>query len=162
MVVPGKNKSMVVPGKKEKRVLCRMRLIPELLVQNINISKRFYVDVLEFEVTFERPQEGFVYFSREGVDLMCEELSAPGRRWLTGEMQVPFGRGINFQWEVSDVDALYRQVSRLSPTSIYLPIEDKSYQTAKREVFQRQFIAQDPDGYLFRFCSEQTNLKSER
>lgn len=142
----------------------KMRLIPELLVRNMNISRRFYVDVLEFEVKFERPQEGFVYFSREGVDLMCEEVSAPGRRWLTGEMQIPFGRGINFQWEVSDVDALYQQVSKLSPSSIYLSIEDKLYETADKVILQRQFIVQDPDGYLFRFCNEQTNLKfqSER
>ena len=87
---------------------------------------------------------------------MAEEI-ADGRRWLTGKMTKPFGRGINFQWDVAEIEELYARVKMKASDSIYLKIETTSYQCADKVVIKRQFIAQDPDGYLFRFCSEITN-----
>lgn len=130
-----------------------MKLIPELLCTNLSKTKIFYVDLLGFTVKYERLKEKFIFFTREGIDLMIEEATGPGRRWITGELKQPFGRGINFQCEIVDVKGFFDRVKALSPESIYLDLEQKSYQCDSKFVEQTQFIVQDPDGYLFRFCS---------
>jgi len=129
-----------------------MQVVPELLCSDIEATKHFYVGLLGFEIKHERPEEKFAYFTREGIDLMCEEIHGPGRRWHTGDMDLPLGRGVNFQWEVSRVSELYDRVKELSPESIYLELEEASYRCGDQVVNQQQFVVQDPDGYLFRFC----------
>ena len=104
-----------------------MKVVPELLCSDIEVTKKFYAEVLGFSVSHERPAERFAYFSRDGVDIMAEEYEAPGRHWITGAMEKPFGRGVNFQWEVSDVAALFEHVRKTSPDSIYMDIETKTY-----------------------------------
>ena len=131
-----------------------LKVVPELYCSDIEITKRFYVEAFGFEIKYERPEELFVYFTLEGVDIMVEQLSASGRRWLTGEMETPFGRGVNFQWDVAEIDNLYSRVLTAAPGSIYLEMEAKAYQCGTETALQKQFIAQDPDGYLFRFCCE--------
>lgn len=132
-----------------------LKLIPELYCSDIIVSKKFYLDVLGFKIAYERLEENFIYFTLDGVDIMIEEVSQTQRRWLTGELIKPFGRGVNFQWDVLDINKIYDRVVSLAPNSIYLDIEVESYQCDEEEVIQKQFIVQDPDGYLFRFCCEQ-------
>ena len=130
-----------------------MKIVPELLCRDIEATKAFYLETFGFQLKYERRNEKFAYFTLDGVDLMCEEVSGPGRRWITGELQLPYGRGVNFQWDVRDVDGLYERVRTARPDSIFLDIESRVYETDDGLVSQRQFVAQDPDGYLFRFCS---------
>ena len=85
---------------------------------------------------------------------MAEGINGVGRRWLTEQMEKPFGRGVNFQWEVNEIDVLYSRVKAMVPNSIYLEMETKEYQCANEVAVQKQFIVQDPDGYLFRFCCD--------
>lgn len=130
-----------------------MKVVPELLCTDIEATGAFYTDVLGFEVKYERRSEGFVYFSKGGVDIMCEELAGVGRRWISGEMRPPFGRGINLQWDVTDASALYQEILSLRPDTIYMPLEQAEYECGDEVVRQTQFVVQDPDGYLFRFCN---------
>ena len=51
------------------------KLVPELLVKDIDDSLHFYRDILEFKVDFERPEDRFAYMSFYGSDLMIEEVS---------------------------------------------------------------------------------------
>lgn len=132
-----------------------MKLVPELLCRKIEVTKKFYTGVLGFSIRYERPEERFAYFSRDCVDIMVEEFEVPGRHWITGELELPFGRGINFQWEVKDIKSLYEHVKATSPNSIYMDIETKTYDCGGKMVAQTQFLVQDPDGYLFRFCNEE-------
>ena len=129
-----------------------MKVVPELLCSDINNTKAFYTDVLGFKVKYQRPEDRFVYFTRDGVDVMCEEIMAPGRRWITGEMEQPYGRGINLQWQVDDVTALYQRIESTYPEVIYMKLEVCEYKCGAETVRQTQFIVKDPDGYLFRFC----------
>ncbi|MFK7805126.1 MAG: bleomycin resistance protein [Anaerolineae bacterium] len=129
-----------------------LKIVPELYCFDIEVSKRFYQDILGFEIQYERPEEQFAYLSLDGVDLMLEGLYGQGRRWLTGEMEKPFGRGINFQWDTLNLEEMVARVKSLSPDSIFLEFEAKSYQVGDKIVIQKQFVVQDPDGYLFRFC----------
>ena len=135
--------------------MSNLKLVPELYCENIDITKKFYVEVFGFEIKYERVKEQFAYFTLDGVDIMAEGINGSGRRWLTDKMEKPYGRGVNFQWDVSEIDDLYRRVMATVPDSIYLEMETKEYQCANEVAVQKQFIVQDPDGYLFRFCCEE-------
>jgi len=124
-------------------------LIPELLCTSLAMSRKFYVEILGFEVLYERPKEKFVMLIREGAQLMLEELGA-GRAWITARLEQPFGRGVNFQIQTADVDTLYTRVQN-SSVKIFLPMEEKWYRSDDLELGNRQFIVQDSDGYLLRF-----------
>ena len=134
--------------------MSKLQLVPELYCTDINITKSFYTSILGFNIKYERPEEKFIYLSLDGISIMFEGVSGNSRHWLTGKLERPFGRGVNFQWDVIDVDALYKRVKKLSPNSIYLDLEIKSYRINNKTAIQKQFIVQDPDGYLFRFCSD--------
>jgi len=135
-------------------VMPHLKLVPELYCENIEVTRQFYTEVFGFKVKYERPEEQFIYFTLDGVDVMVESIAGVGRRWITGEMKKPYGRGINFQWDVINIGAIYERVTRLSPASIYLSPETKSYQCDDKVALQQQFVVKDPDGYLFRFCSD--------
>lgn len=134
--------------------MTNLKLVPELYCDDIDVTKSFYLEVFGFEIKYERPEEHFARFTLDGIDIMVECISVEGRRWITGEMEKPFGRGINFQWDVSEIEEMYARVKSLAPESIFLEMETKSYQCGNELIVQKQFIAQDPDGYLFRFCRD--------
>jgi catechol 2,3-dioxygenase-like lactoylglutathione lyase family enzyme len=131
--------------------MTRPRLVPELVCSNLSASLSFYVGVLGFRVLYDRPENGFAFLEREGAELMLDEKS-PGS-WLTGEMAQPFGRGINLQIEVSDVATL-RNTVRAAPIEVYRETEDAWYRAGDGYTGNRQFILQDPDGYLLRFFED--------
>jgi len=132
-------------------------LIPELLCTSLAASRKFYVENLGFEILYERPEENFAMLIREGAQLMLEELGAD-REWITGTLERPFGRGVNFQIQTADVDVLYRNVQKHAAGNpeikIFLPMEEKWYRADDRELGNRQFIVMDPDGYLLRFFQD--------
>jgi catechol 2,3-dioxygenase-like lactoylglutathione lyase family enzyme len=129
------------------------KLVPELYCSCINTTLAFYTTIFGFSIQYQRPEDNFAYLSLDGVDIMVEEITEGVSTWLTAEMNQPFGRGINFQWQVIDLDTLYERVQKLALHQIFLPLEQKSYRRNDGEITQRQFIAKDSDGYLFRFCS---------
>ena len=48
-------------------------LVPELLVTDINTSLRFWRDLCNFAVAFDRLYEGFAYLDLDGAQIMLEE-----------------------------------------------------------------------------------------
>ena len=128
------------------------KLVPELICSDIERSLAFYTRVLGFAVLYDRREERFAYLDREGAQLMLEQPT--GRAWLTGELTPPYGRGVNFEIEVSDARALYATVVGAAAESIFLPIEETWYRAAAVLRGNRQFIVQDPDGYLLRFAED--------
>lgn len=126
-------------------------LVPELYCSDFDVSLRFYTEVLGFTMRYSRPEERFAYLDRAGAQIMIEQ--PVGRAWLTGEMERPYGRGVNFEIEVADVDALHAGVMAAG-VAIFLPVEEKWYRRGDTEVGNRQFIVQDPDGYLLRFAQD--------
>ena len=115
-----------------------MVLVPELDVTDLDAALGFYTDVLGFEVVFQRRAERFTYLERDGVELMVEEAAGPGRRFHTAPLETPFGRGVNFQLPVDDVDAVHAR------TTGRWAVEGPT------EAGNRQFVVADPDGYLWR------------
>lgn len=126
-------------------------LVPELIVSDIEASTRFYVDVLGFGVRYERVEERFVYLEREGAQLMLEQST--GRQFLDGELEQPYGRGMNLQIAVADGGALYERV-QASGASVLVPIEERWYRRNAELLGVRQFVVRDPDGYLLRFAED--------
>ena len=136
-------------------------LVPELDVTDLATSLRFYVDVLEFRVLFERSAERFAYLERNGIELMIQEAAGPGRRFRTAPLEPPCGRGVNFQLPVENVDAVNDRAVEAG-AEIVVPIEERWYRvdvvessgrwktTGPSEAGNRQFVLADPDGYLWR------------
>ncbi len=125
-------------------------LVPELYCSDITKSLDFYCNVLGFSIVYDRPEAKFAYLQREGVQLMIEELTENDRKWLSGPLEKPFGRGINLQMITSSIDDLYKTVSAHG-IPFFMGIEEKWYRRASDTVGNRQFVIQDPDGYLLRF-----------
>ena len=136
-------------------------LVPELDVTALAPSLRFYAEVLEFRVLFERSAERFAYLERDGVELMIQEAAGPGRRFRTAPLELPYGRGVNFQLRVDDVDAMHARAVETG-ANIVVPIEERWYRVdvaesggrwqikGPTEAGNRQFVLADPDGYLWR------------
>lgn len=134
----------------------RAKLVPELLCSNLQTSLRFYLELVGFRILFDRPDENFSYLDLGGAQLMLEEAleaSDSRRTWWTAKPEKPYGRGINLQIEVADVDAIFQRLA-LNNWSLYRPLEEKWYRMGTCEVGNRQFLVQDPDGYLLRFFSD--------
>ena len=128
-------------------------LIPELDVSDLDLSLSTYVGVLGFECVHQRPEERFAYLEREGAHLMLEEASGPGRRFHDGNLERPFGRGVNLQIEVSDVQALFAKTVAAG-LNIIVPMEERWYRQEQLEAGNRQFVLADNDGYLLRFFED--------
>lgn len=136
-------------------------LVPELDVADLAASLSFYGEVLEFRTLFERTAERFAYLERDGVELMIQEAAGPGRRFRTAPLEPPYGRGVNFQLRVEDVDAVHGRAAEAG-VDIVVPIEERWYRvdvaeaggrwkrTGPAEAGNRQFVLADPDGYLWR------------
>jgi catechol 2,3-dioxygenase-like lactoylglutathione lyase family enzyme len=126
------------------------KLIPELSVACVQKSLEFYAGILGFTVEYSRPEKGFYFLSLEGSQIMVEEVND---HWWTGELEHPFGRGVNFQIEVGDVSVL---VERLDEAGIALfrPVGERWYRGGDAEFGQIEFLVQDPDGYLLRFTQD--------
>lgn len=124
-------------------------LVPELYVSDFVASLSFYVDVLGFEIAYQRPLEQFAFLRLGDAELMIEQPT--GRRWLLAPLEHPFGRGVNLQLSVPDVDALHNQLNSHAVV-ILVPLETKRYERDADSICVRQFVVSDPDGYLLRFA----------
>lgn len=129
------------------------RLTPELDVSDLRQSLAFYVGTLGFTVRYDRPEEGFAYLDLDGIPLMLEAATGPGRRFHTAPLEHPYGRGVNFQIEVGDVDELYARIMGAGLTPL-ITLEERWYRHNDRESGNRQFVVADPDGYLLRFFTD--------
>jgi catechol 2,3-dioxygenase-like lactoylglutathione lyase family enzyme len=126
-------------------------LVPELTVSNFEKSKRFYVDLIGFEIKYQRDEPKFAYLEYESSQIMIEEVHNNG--WKTGELEYPYGRGINFQIECSDVKKLQDKLIE-KKYNIYREIKETWYNTGNKFVGCRELLVQDPDGYLLRFSED--------
>ena len=123
-------------------------LIPELSVSSIEASKDFYVNELGFKIEYERKEDKFIYISFEGNQIMLQEIN---NNWSVGLLEYPFGRGINFEMTVSNIDKFYNNV-KASNITLFKDLIINKYRKDNETIIQKEFLIQDPDGYLLRFC----------
>jgi catechol 2,3-dioxygenase-like lactoylglutathione lyase family enzyme len=126
------------------------RLVPELDVFDLAKSRAFWCDVLGFQIAYQRAENGFMFIELQGSQLM---LNRRNGNWETGDLQRPLGRGINFQMFVDSVEPLLDAL-RKADWPFFEECHDAWYRIAGDERGNRQFLVQDPDGYLLRFAQD--------
>ncbi len=123
------------------------KLIPELTVSNLEKSLKFYTNILGFKVEYSR--KGFCFLSFQKSQIMISESD----NWETGKLERPLGRGINFQIEVNKIDPLLQKL-RKNKIKLFIEPQEKWYRVGKIKMGNKQFLVQDPDGYLLRFFED--------
>lgn len=123
-------------------------LIPELTVDDIERTKDFYVNKLGFRIEYERSENKFVFLSLYENQIMFEQQNG---HWSVGELEHPYGRGINFEMAVPDAEALYQRIleHEIKP---FRELMESKYREGDGYIIQHEFLIQDPDGYLLRFA----------
>lgn len=121
-------------------------LIPELSVTDIEKSKEFYLN-LGFKVMYERKEDKFCFLYLEDNQIMIEEIN---NNWNVGEMKYPFGNGINISMTVSDINSFYENIIS-KKFVLFRKIKTSKYRVDDIIYEDKEFLLQDPDGYLLRF-----------
>lgn len=129
------------------------KLIPELSVSNLQNSLEFYIKMLGFKIEYQREEKRFAFVSLNGSQLMLDEIKPGKTDWDTGELDPPLGRGINFQIEVDNIDPLLASLNNYG-YNIFIEPKDNWYRKEDQCVGNREFLVQDPDGYLLRFAQD--------
>ncbi len=123
-------------------------LVPELDVTDLAASLRFWCGLAGFDVAYDRPAARFAYLARGPLQVMlCEHNGA----WETGDLVRPFGRGINLQMTVEAIEPLLETL-RTAAWPLFRPPAEAWYKAGDEEHGVREFLVQDPDGYLLRFA----------
>lgn len=124
-------------------------LVPELTVTDFGASLRFWCDLLGFEVLYDRPEERFAYLVLGNAHVMLDQVDI-ARTWQPAPLAPPLGCGINFELSVPDVSLQLRRL-RAANWPLFMEPEEKWYRVGPtQELGVRQFLVQDPDGYLVR------------
>lgn len=134
--------------KNEQTQLKWNTMVPELSVKNFDMSLKFYTEVLGFSIRFQRTEPNFAYLDKENVQIMLEEIHDSA--WITGELLNPLGRGINLQMEFANITDLYSKLKQ-KQFQFYRELNESWYQGDDQKFGQKEFLVQDPDGYLLRF-----------
>ncbi len=122
------------------------RLIPELSVTDWEVSKQFY-QTLGFQIMYERVEDRFCFLELEGNQIMIEQIND---HWNTAKLEYPFGRGINISMAIDDIDTFYKKV-KTANIKIFKELMINQYQVKDTVYEDKEFLIQDPDGYLLRF-----------
>lgn len=125
--------------------------IPELSVTNLQNSLNFY-KIAGFKVEYDRPENKFAFISLGKIQFMLQEI-ADNDKWDVAPLSYPFGNGINFQLEVENLDEIYNSFKN-SNYKITFDIQENWYRQDNKLLGNKEFLIQDPDGYLLRFSED--------
>ncbi len=126
-------------------------LIPELRVFNLEKSKKFYTEILGFNVQYER--NDFAMMTLGDCQIMLQKLTLPSTKgsWnVSDDLKYPLGRGINFQIILPDISKVYYSLKK-HKVKIFIDLIVSDYQENDINNHVLEFLVQDPDGYLLRF-----------
>ena len=127
------------------------KIIPELSVTNLENSLKFY-QTIGFKIEYERVENKFVFLSLGEIQFMLQEISKDDK-WNVAPLEYPLGNGINFQREVENVDRIYNALKE-NNYKIAFEMEENWYRQDDKLLGNKEFLVQDPDGYLIRFSEE--------
>lgn len=125
------------------------KLIPEFTVTNIEKSKDFYINFLKFKLEYERIEDKFAFVSLDECQIMLQEKESIDK-WDNSVLEYPFGRGINFQIDVDDIDLLYSNLKE-KQYNIEIEMEINQYRENETLWTEKGILIRDLDGYLLRF-----------
>ena len=127
------------------------KIIPELSVTNLENSLKFY-KTIGFKIEYDRPENNFVFISLGEIQFMLQQITSEDK-WTIAPLTYPFGNGINFQLEVTSVDEIYNNL-KSNNYKIAYEIEENWYRQDNKLLGNKEFLVQDPDGYLLRFSED--------
>ena len=87
---------------------------------------------------------------------MIQEIDNENNKWETGKLEYPLGVGINFQIDVTNIDEIYSRLKK-SKYKIFAEMEENWYRKDNILMGCREFLVQDPNGYLLRFSQDLEN-----
>ena len=129
------------------------KMVPELGVTNLGKSLEFY-KTCGAKIDYERPEKKFVFLAIEGNQIMLEELREEvSDRFDVGKLEYPFGRGLHFQIEVKDAGKILTALEK-KKYKIKAKIIDNWFRADDKLIGMRNFLVQDPDGYLLMFYED--------
>lgn len=125
-------------------------LVAEMMVNSFPVSLAWWTGLMGMEVTFTRPAQKLAFLQHpDGAQVMIYERDG---NWEVAPMEPPFGRGTVTQIFVQDVDAIHTRFAA-SGHAFYVPLREKWRDWGDRLGGQREFLVQDPDGYLIMVAS---------
>ena len=127
------------------------KIIPELSVTNLKESIKFY-KTIGFKIEYERKEDLFAFLSMDEIQFMLQEITE-NDKWDVAPLTYPFGNGINFQLEVDNVQYIYDSLKK-NGYKIAFDIEENWYRKDNKLLGNKEFLVQDPDGYLLRFSED--------
>lgn len=133
-------------------------MIPEFDVFNLDESINFYVGLIGFNIVYERKEDKFAFLQLENVQIMLQEINKEENKWETAKLEYPLGRGINFQIDVINIDKIYNKLKE-NKYEIFVDIENHWYRKDNVLMGCREFLVQDPNGYVLRFSEDLENKK---
>ncbi|MBW4973432.1 VOC family protein [Roseovarius mucosus] len=133
-------------------------LVPELWCSDFEVSLEFHTNILGFEVAQQRGHDPHAYLTLHGAQIMLAHWQLDGTwvPWQPDHMDHPYGRGVNFQFMVPDVDKLYETVLSRGAKPLITIYEADIWKTDCMDT-RRQFLIMDPDGYVLRFATSVSN-----
>ena len=117
----------------------------EMMVTDYPATYAFWTKVLGFGLAFERPEQKLACLEhRDGAQVMIYQRDGD---WEVGPMEAPFGRGVVIQVYVTNARAAAARVEAAG-LPFYVALREKWRDWGDRLGGQREFLVQDPDGYL--------------
>lgn len=131
------------------------QMIPEFDIFNLEESLVFY-SLIGFHVVYDRKEDKFAFLQREQVQIMIQEIDRENNKWGTGKLEYPLGVGINFQIDVTNIDEIYNNLKSAN-YKIFVDMEEHWYRKDNILMGCKEFLVQDPNGYLLRFSQDLEN-----
>lgn len=132
------------------------QILPELDVFDLEESLQFYINLIGFNIAYDRKEDKFAFLQLENVQIMIQEIDNDNNKWETGKLEYPLGVGINFQIDVTNIDEIYSRLKK-SKYKIFAEMEENWYRKDNILMGCREFLVQDPNGYLLRFSQDLEN-----
>lgn len=134
------------------------QMLPEFDVFNFEDSLHFYVDLLGFNIVYDRTEDKFAFLEFKNIQIMIQQINKENNKWGTGKLEYPLGVGINFQIGVTNIDEIYNRLKK-SNYKIFAEMEDHWYRKDNILMGCKEFLVQDPNGYLLRFSQDLEDRK---
>ena len=129
------------------------QMIPELDVFDLEKSLEFYTKYIGFNIVYSREEDKFAFLQMEKVQLMLQEIDFENNKWQVATLKYPLGNGINFQIDVTNINEIYGRLVE-NNYNIFVEMEEHWYRKDNVLLGCKEFLVQDPNGYLLRFSED--------
>jgi catechol 2,3-dioxygenase-like lactoylglutathione lyase family enzyme len=126
------------------------RLVAEMMVSDYPTTLAWWTRLVGMTAVFTRPAQKLAFLEHpDGAQVMIYQRDGD---WEVAAMQPPFGRGAVIQVFVDDVAAVHVRFAAANHP-FYVDLREKWRDWGDAFGGQREFLVQDPDGYLVMVAS---------